>query len=389
MRTLSNLHDGRINSSNYLVELSIGEYLELVRNVLGQNEFQRRRVSSSKTIYSLLKQDILRGCVIPPIVLALTAIENLAQVNEQNLDQYLRDHRDNLIILDGLQRTYSLVDLENELRGRDDGDVLTRFLAHSLRVEIYVGINRLGILYRMLTLNTGQTPMSLRQQIEMLYLDFAKTPFNGIRLLREADGKVVAADNEYNFRDMIEGFNSYLERNELPIERADLLENIKSLEKLAQENATIDIFREYVIAWNAFVQKLTALTENSSLPEDFEKESGPPWGKNAAQVFKKAQAVAGFGAAIGRLKDFKLLEGFPDVAAAIGELTLDVEPQTYLVEINKKVLWINNNSKKIGNAQRMYFHYYFRELFNREADSYKRPYAAIDSAFQKYLSQNT
>lgn len=389
MQVLSSLVDGRINSTNYLVEIEIGEYLGLVRNVLAQNEFQRRRVSSSKTIYSLLKQDIQRGCVIPPIVLALTSIGNPAAITKKNLSEYALQHRDNLIILDGLQRTYSLIDLESELKSRGNVEALNTLSKQLLRVEIYVGINRLGILYRMLTLNTGQSPMSLRQQIEMLYLDFAKQPFGGITLLREADGKFVSTPQEYNFRDMIEGFNSYLERNELPIERADLLENIKSLEKLAQENAAIDIFKTYVQAWHSFILKISDLTGNVQLPEDFEKEFGTPWGKGAAQVFKKAQAVSGFGAAIGRLKDFGLIDGFAGVESSIQGLVAPQSAENYLSDINKKIIWINNNSKKIGNAQRMYFHYYFRDLFNRESDSFQRPDLAVESAFQKYLSQNT
>lgn len=44
----------------------------------------------------------------------------------------------------------------------------TQFNENKL-VEIYFKINRFGNLYRMLTLNTGQTPMSLRHQIEILY----------------------------------------------------------------------------------------------------------------------------------------------------------------------------------------------------------------------------
>lgn len=389
IKVISKLRDDRIGSDNYLLELTIGEYLELVVGVLAQNEFQRRRVQSSKSIYSLLKQDIVKGCVIPPIVLALTAINTQTKVNEGTLEKYIQEHKENLVILDGLQRTYSLLDLRSEYQNSDDEEMLQKVLAHRIRLEIYVGINRVGILYRMLTLNTGQTPMSLRQQIEMLYLDYAKVPLPGINLVREADKKQVMNKNEYNFREIIEGFNSYLERNELPIERADLLENIKSLEKLSLENADRDIFKDYVETWHAFMGRMNEITIDATLPVDFEKDHGAVWGETTLDSFKRAQAISGFGAAVGRLKDFKLIQGFEDIKNAVAVLEAPIDKNEFLYNLNKNVARINNTAKKIGNAQRMYFQYFFRELFNPEGDCYCKPFQAVDSAFQKYLSQNT
>jgi len=387
MNVLSKLHDGRIDSDNYLVELSIDQYLDLVKDVLKQNEFQRRRVSSSKSIYSLLKKDIQRGCVIPPIVMALTSVHSGQEVTKETLGAYIETNKTNLVILDGLQRTYSLVDLVEDLSFLGDTEAAEQVKKQLLRVEIYVGINRIGILYRMLTLNTGQTPMSLRQQIEMLYLDYAKMTLNGITLLREVDTRPATGIGTYNFREIIEGFNSYLERNELPIERADLLENIKSLEKLAQENAQKDIFKDYVESWDSFIRQIDHLTNSETLVEGIGAATG--WGKNAAQCFKRAQAVTGFGAAVGRLVDFKLIDGFDSVKDVIEKMEAPEDSLAFLEELNKAILWINSNSKKIGNAQRMFFQYYFRELLNPQNDQYAKPGPAVNSAFQKYLSQNT
>lgn len=390
MKVASKLHDGRIKSTNYLIEMTILEYLDLVADVLAKNEFQRRRVSSSKTIYSLLKTDIRQGCVIPPIVLALTSAVSEQALSGEDPAQFLTAHQSELVILDGLQRTYSLMDLKNELAAKGDDDGLKQLSKQQLRIEIYVGINRLGILYRMLTLNTGQTPMSLRQQIEMLYLDYAKLPIDGISLIREVDVKAATGPNEYNFREVIEGFNSYLERNELPIERTDLLENIQSLEKLSQENENKDLFKEYLLAWHSFVSGISAVTNGATFVDDHDDPTPPPMpmGKTAVQCFKKAQAITGFGAAIGRLIDFKLIDGFEMVAAAGLALEAPEDPIAFLVNLNKRIYWINNNSKKIGNAQRMYFQYYFREIFNPQSDQFRKPGPAVDTAFLKYQSQN-
>ncbi|THJ56750.1 hypothetical protein E9536_00015 [Burkholderia sp. LS-044] len=385
MRIASKLHDGRINATNYLIEISIGDYIDLARTVLDNNEFQRKRVSSSKTIYSLLKTDAVQGCVIPPIVLALSSPDPKELTNE-NLKSALEGHVDHLMILDGLQRSHSFIDIEDEFKRRGDDVGLKSYRELPIRCEIYLGINRLGILYRMLTLNTGQTPMSLRQQIEMLYLDYSKEEIAGVVLTREVDATKAKGLNAYNFKEVIEGFNCYLERNELPLERADLLENIKSLEKLSQENSGKDLFREFVASFHQFVIRVNELMDDESLDEARFGE-GTVWGKTATQVFKKQQALAGFGAAIGKLKDNDVIEGFQDVISVLSQISIGSETQMFLAEFNKSMRWIADNAKKIGNAQRMYFQYYFRELFNPSGDGYLSLYESIPLALQKYKSQ--
>lgn len=383
MKIASTLVDGRINATNYLIEVSIGDYMDIARRVVENNEFQRKRVSNSKTVYSLLKSDIVQGCVIPPIVLAISS-SGPTHLDDSNVRDVLNQHIDSLMILDGLQRTHSFIDLEDEFKRRGDEAGLAAYRALPIRCEIYLGINRLGILYRMLTLNTGQTPMSLRQQIEMLYMDYAKEEIDGVTLSKEADGKKATGLSTYNFKEVIEGFNCYLERNELPLERADLLENIKSLEKLAHENSSHDLFREYVTSFNKFVLKVHGLMGDAQLDEEPE---GGLWGKTAKQIFKKQQVLAGFGAAVGKLKDNNAVAGFEEVSSSIDSLDFQGDVQAFLSEFNKAMRWISDNAKKIGNGQRMYFQYYFREIFNKDGDGYLDLSASISLALQKYKSQ--
>lgn len=386
MKIASRLKDGRINAVNYLIEISIGDYLDLAKRVVKNNEFQRKRVSSSKTVYSLLKSDILQGCVIPPIVLALTSSDEI-ELTQENLREVLTDQNENLMILDGLQRTHSFMDLEDDLTKKADEDGLAAYRELPIRCEIYVGINRIGILYRMLTLNTGQTPMSLRQQIEMLYLDCAKQEINGLVLARESDGTKAKGINVYNFKEVIEGFNCYLERNELPLERADLLENIRSLEKLSQENSGQDLFKEYISTFHGFVVKINDLAGDGQMNDEVSTE-GSVWGRTAKQIFKKQQAMAGFGAAVGKLRDNQIINGFSGIEETTSRIELGCDSADFfLAEFNKTMRWISDNTKKIGNAQRMYFQYYFRELFNSQGDGFLSLYESIDLALQKYKSQ--
>jgi len=389
MKAVSLLKDSRIDALNVLIEIEVGEYAALAKEITSNNKFQRKQIKSSKTVYALLKQDLMRQCVIPPIVLALTSGSGgfHEDSNLEEFEKFLNENKGHLVILDGLQRTYTILDLLSDLEVVKDEDSLRLVRSNKIRVEIYVGLDRLGILYRMLTLNTGQTPMSLRQQIEILYLDYIDTVIEGVELIREADGKTASRLSQYNFKDVVEGFNAYLDRDELPIEKADILENINSLEKLSKENQEAELFEVYLITWNTFVAKVNELCGDHSLSESYLEDNSSPFGKNILQVFKKPQAMSGFGAAVGKMIDFKMIYSFQDVKTAISDLNIN-DPNELLEEINNTLSWIKDNAKKIGNAQRSYFQFFFRDLFNKESDSYKDLLLSTKSALRKYQSQN-
>lgn len=385
MKVSSLLYDHRIQATNALFVMTIGEYLDLMRGSVDKNPYQRKRVAASKSVYALLRDDIVKGCVIPPIVLAVTNDVNNREMDEEQALKLVNDNPSSLIILDGLQRTFTLIDIEQSLdiQGREP------FRGKNLRVEVYLGLNKIGILYRMLTLNTGQTPMSLRQQIEMLYSDYIDVGLDGVTFVREVDSAHATAEHELNFRETIEGFNSYLERDELPLDRSDLLENIKSLENLSHENASSDLFKDYVLAWQSFYKKAIALCGTAEfVPEKESAESLAPWGKTAAQIFRKPQVMTGFGAALGKLKDREKLDSLGAVAKMCDDLKLSCQdPVAFIEKLNNKMAWINKNTKKIGNAQRMLFQFYFRDLFNNESDTYLSLDSSLDSAIHKLESQ--
>lgn len=369
MKLLSTLPDGRINAKNLLVEITARDYLAIAKDILANNEFQRRRVRSSPTLYSLLKEDLLRGCVIPPIVLAFGG-DGAAEVQAGDEVAFIQAHGRELLILDGLQRTSSMLDLESELQAKNDTDSLNKLYNHVLRLEIYVGINRLGVLYRMLTLNTGQTPMSLRQQVEILYLDYVRVPIGNIRLIREVEETAIDEIGKYSFKAVIDGFNSYLERNELPIDRYDLLESVKSLEKLSKENEQANLFKDFIETYHLFVAKVNELTNGHTFDADVLGISGQPFGVDARRIFSKEQSMAGFGAAIAKLRDFEKVGSFDNIKDSIQHIVATHTPVEALSSLLKRLEAIRLSSKKIGNSQRLYFHFYFRELFNPESDAY-------------------
>ena len=390
MKILSTLFDGRIKAYSALVEFSVPQYLVIAKNILQNNDFQRRRVKSSSSVYSLLREDLKAGCTIPPLVLALSNDDLQITPNsspDEEIVTQIEANKERLVILDGLQRTYTLIDVERELQQKQDEVALKRFYENKLRLEIYLGINKLGILYRMLTLNTGQSPMSLRHQVEILYSDYLDHNVKGINLLREVDESRANQLGEYKFSDIVNGFTSYILRDESTIDRSDLLENIKSLEKLALENQDRDLFQNYLSSYHKLVLKMDELSSSWSFNEEDSgiELSGRAFGSSAIKIFTKPQVMTGFGAAVGYLRDKGLVDSFEDISEKINEIHYENNPETTFNNLTVKLDEIRRKAKKIGNAQRMYFYYLFRELFNEMGDAFLVLDQAVEAAYKRYV----
>ncbi len=389
MNILSRIEDKRINSWNIFIEITIGDYLGFAVDILKNNDMQRKKVKSSKSVYSLLKTDLKRGCVIPPLVLALTdSVVIDENATDKQILEYVNSNPQNLMILDGLQRTYTMIAAKEELEKENSLKKLSSFMSQKLRMEIYIGINKFGILYRMLTLNTGQTPMSTRHQIEILYKNLVDTDIDGVKLVTETEGRAKPSVRELKFKDAVEGFNSYIYRDELPIDRQDLLDNVKMLENLSRESTQTDLFKEFISSYVLLMEKLENLVNLEELEFDGYGFRGEPFGRNIVKVFNTSQALTGFGAAVARLKDFNKLPSFEELNSLLDKIeTGKNEINEWFIELLLGLDKVKAESKKIGNGQRMLFQYFFRELFNSESDSYLNLYNSAINSYQKYRSQ--
>lgn len=390
VKVLSRAVDNRINSTNLYVEISFGEYLSFARDIISNNDLQRKRVKTSKTVYSLLKDDLKQGCIMPPLVLALVHNDNIDPLNVKGSDLliYMKENTNKVLILDGLQRTYTLIDAAVETQEKEP-EKYDEFLSYTLRLEIYIGINKFGILYRMLTLNTGQTPMTARHQLEMLYKDLLNTNIGKIKLVTDVMDSPDPSQYEFSFKNVIDGFNSFLNRNELPIDREDLLENIKMLGNMSVERVDRDLFVDFVNCYAVVFEKLRTVSKDISYDKDDIKEMGvttTPFGYTVYKVFSTSQALTGFGAAVGRMKDLGVVKSLSQISEEISNMPDDIDDE-WFGQLIIKLDDIKNNAKKIGNAQRMYFHYFFRELLNPETDSYLKLGAAVETGYHKYYSQ--
>jgi hypothetical protein len=102
------------------------------------------------------------------------------------------------------------------------------------------------------------------------------------------------------------------------------------------------------------------LCHDCQLSADDIEEGRAVWGKSVLQVFKRSQALTGFGAAMGKLRDNEVLGSLSEIDSLSQQLTLgEGDCKDFLLSINQAVKWLNLNTKKIGNAQRMFFYFFF------------------------------
>ena len=391
----SQTKDKKINTLNYLIELTFREYLEFANDIITNNKYQRKRVRSSMSIYSQLKEDLKSGCIIPPIVLAIDENDMPPEgLDESNIIGTLKKS----LILDGLQRTYTMLDAYEDLINK--GVDTSSFLENKLRVEVYGGINRFGILYRMLTLNTGQTPMTLRHQIEILYSDY-NICIKDVTLLHEVQGKNPTKIGEYKFQDIIEGFVSYLQSSYLPITRSTVLETIKTLETISNENIDEDLFRNFVNSYYLLSEKLDSLLIEDDIEEMklYLTEEAPDrlnedelksffFADNIFSLMAKSQVMTGFGAGLSSLKNKKKIVSITTVLEYINEIKDGGEyPYDWFLELNTNLDKIKQTSSKIGNSQRMYFSEFFRLLFDESGYCFLNLYEAAKVAMEVYLNK--
>jgi hypothetical protein len=166
-------------------QMPVGDYLELVGEEFDKFSIQRRR--EKHPAYSRMKDDIRVGALLPTITLSAAIesapnLKHLCQIGDfKNLVEQLKIIG-GLNILDGLQRTYILADLKKE------GHVFV--VGQTVHLEIRIEENLNNLIYRIIVLNAGQKPMSMRHQIEVLFSAFRTT------LERSIDRLELIAEND-------------------------------------------------------------------------------------------------------------------------------------------------------------------------------------------------
>ncbi len=160
---------GRVNYS-----YAISKLLPLVNRL-----DQQRRIQNPR-FYERLQRDILRGCLMPPITLAFVKKQAVDLSTKRKILDFVDANIDEGFILDGIQRLSTLK------RAYDSTQDKKKFpLKQALFLNIIVCKSVDNLLYRMITLNNGQKPMTARHQIEILAANAFEFEKSGLELATE------------------------------------------------------------------------------------------------------------------------------------------------------------------------------------------------------------
>lgn len=206
--------DGRINAWCVTAHCTYEWFLQAVSGSEANLEIQRSVISGRKA-YATLREDLKRGCVLPPIVLAEAggnvSIESEGRLKSlEELSAELNEVRgDSVYIIDGLQRTNAIKQAISDL----DADARAEFLQRKLRIEFWLGASFGAIAYRMLLLNAGQRPMSMKHQIEVLSsrLKHALSDIDDIEVFTVGDQRRRTRPGQYQLAKLSQAFQAWLQ----------------------------------------------------------------------------------------------------------------------------------------------------------------------------------
>lgn len=137
-------------------QYALDNFIYLIDKLDIQRKFQ------NETFYRRLEIDYQKGCITPPITLAfIKEIDLEVDPVLKDIQSEIMQNIKNAFVLDGIQRLNTLK------RVAADPDNSLDFNNY-LYVNIVICPSRDNLLYRMVTLNNGQKPMTARHQIEIL-----------------------------------------------------------------------------------------------------------------------------------------------------------------------------------------------------------------------------
>ncbi|VEI68433.1 Uncharacterised protein [Serratia quinivorans] len=168
-KELNLLKDSRVKCTSLLLNMRVGEYLELIDNAYknkGGLPYQRDalKTTSGRRIRNRMIQDIIKGTILPPLVAGVVISEKdfdgLDDVTGEITNKIKNDWSEHISIIDGMQRTTALKQAVDESAEVSDSII---------RVEFWISKSTSSLIYRMLVLNTGQVPWNLKRQLQVVY----------------------------------------------------------------------------------------------------------------------------------------------------------------------------------------------------------------------------
>jgi len=199
MNIYSEYLDNVIKSKVLLADVDYKEALDKLFPLI--NRFEAQRKLQDTKFYARLERDIILGCMMPPITIAFVS---KAPEKIEDTQKYIDENIEQAYILDGIQRLNTL-----KRASIQDGFDWSR----KLLLNIIISPTKDMLLYRMITLNNGQKPMTPRHQIEILTQEIFDFSDLKIDIQSEKERSEQIKRGAFNLGDISRGYLAYLTDN--------------------------------------------------------------------------------------------------------------------------------------------------------------------------------
>lgn len=345
-------------------QMPIRDYLELVGQDFDKFSIQRRR--EKHPAYSRMKDDIRAGALLPTITLSasIEAAPNLKQLclakDYTNLIEQLKAVG-GVNILDGLQRTYILADLQEEGHAFAAGQ--------TVHLEIRIEENLNNLIYRIIVLNAGQKPMSMRHQIEVLFSAFRTTlerNIDRLELITENDDTRRIRSRRYALDKIATAYHTFLLKSPEVEKQNIVAQQISEESVLSQDEAKLGddfaVFQHYLGQYAALDDEICRVY-NGSLAA---APTGAAWFGNENVMNAFFSSVSDFGSNPARKARI-------DRALAVLRQKLrDSQPgddPLGLVVLQRIIEGLPVRKVNVGFGTRKLLNAAFKEYFRDEGDS--------------------
>ncbi len=266
------------------------------------NKYNEQRYILGSKLYQKLEEDLVNGCIMPPITIAIQYSDSadLSGLNITELTKYVKSNIQKGYILDGIQRLNTLNRISKE----------GKMVSNPIYLNILLSDSKDKMLYRMVTLNNGQKPMSARHQIEVLADTIYDFNSLSVRLISEKEqkGKIKIPEGELSFKkeNIIKAYIAYIsgstniDNQKIISEKLDELITSKILEtKVSQYSISfsdvIDLIvkfseRQYTYDWfcnsNNMIGFVSSIASHYSQMNEINNEEFESYVKKIEDSFK-------------------------------------------------------------------------------------------------------
>lgn len=191
--------DRVINAIVVSASITYREAIDKLIPLVNKTEFQRKL--QDKKFYEKLERDIVDGCIMPSITIAFVDKSITQDSKKDEINRFFEKNYGTSFVLDGIQRLNTLSRVKSSKKIDLDKKLY-------LNVIFSDSVDKL--LYRMITLNNGQKPMTPRHQVEVMMANVFDFDKLGIDVQTEKERAVKIKMKSFNKSDLVQSYLAYM-----------------------------------------------------------------------------------------------------------------------------------------------------------------------------------